>query len=63
MFAAPPVIETKVLVDINAVFGIQDRESEWAKLLFGRPNTPSFLDFENVGSRPINNGGAFVDGR
>ncbi len=44
MFAAPPVIETKVLVDINAAFGIQDCESEWAKLLFGRPNTPSFLE-------------------
>jgi hypothetical protein len=43
MFAAPPVIETKILVDINAAFGITDRQSEWAKLLFGRPNTPSFL--------------------
>ena len=44
MFAAPPVIETKILVDINAAFGITDRQSEWAKLLFGRPNTPSFLE-------------------
>lgn len=44
MFAAPPVIETKLLVDINAAFGITDRESEWAKLLFNRPNTPSFLE-------------------
>lgn len=44
MFAAPPVIETKIFVDINAAFGITDRQSEWAKLLFGRPNTPSFLE-------------------
>lgn len=44
MFAAPPVIETKILVDINAAFGIADHQSEWANLLFGRPNTPSFLE-------------------
>lgn len=44
MFAPPPVIETSVYVDINKTFGIHDRESEWAKLLFGRPNTPSFLE-------------------
>ena len=44
MFAPPPVIETSVYVDINKTFGIHDRESEWAKLLFGSPNTPSFLE-------------------
>lgn len=44
MFAAPPVIETRLLVDVNAAFGIDDRESEWARLLFDRPNTPSFLE-------------------
>lgn len=53
MFAPPPVIETRVFADINAVFGINDRESEWAKLLFGRPNTPSFLEgpsFDRAGN-------------
>ncbi|MBO6783585.1 MAG: SMP-30/gluconolactonase/LRE family protein [Alphaproteobacteria bacterium] len=44
MFAPPPVIETKVFVDINAGFGITDSPSEWAGLLFGRPDTPSFLE-------------------
>ena len=44
MFAAPPVIETELYVDVNAVHGIHDRPSEWADLLFGRPNTPSFLE-------------------
>jgi len=44
MFAPPPVIETRPFADVNASHGIRDRESEWAKLLFGRPNTPSFLE-------------------
>ncbi len=44
MFAPPPVIDTKVYVDINAQHGITDRASEWAGLLFGRPDTPSFLE-------------------
>lgn len=53
MFAPPPVIETKPFVDINAAHGITDRESEWARLLFGRPNTPSFLEgpsFDRAGN-------------
>lgn len=44
MFPPPTVIETSVHVDINKTFGIHDRASEWAGLLFGRPNTPSFLE-------------------
>lgn len=44
MFTPPPVIETSVHSDINKTFGIHDRDSEWARLLFGRPNTPSFLE-------------------
>lgn len=44
MFAPPPVIETRLFADINAEFGITDRDSEWASLLFARPNTPSFLE-------------------
>ncbi len=44
MFAPPPVIETKVYADINAQHGITDHPSEWAGLLFGRPDTQSFLE-------------------
>jgi gluconolactonase len=44
MCPAPPVIETKVFVDVNAAHGIHDRPSQWAGLLFGHPNTPSFLE-------------------
>ncbi|MBS29209.1 MAG: gluconolactonase [Alphaproteobacteria bacterium] len=44
MFAPPPVIETRPFADINARYGITDRDSEWAGLLFGRPDTPSFLE-------------------
>jgi gluconolactonase len=53
MFAPPPRIATQPHADINAGFGITDRESEWAALLFGRPNTPSFLEgpsFDRVGN-------------
>ncbi|MGB0571752.1 MAG: hypothetical protein ACPGQM_06710 [Alphaproteobacteria bacterium] len=53
MFAPPPVIETRVFADVNAIHGINDREPEWAKLLFGRPNTASFLEgpsFDRVGN-------------
>jgi gluconolactonase len=44
MFAPPPEIAMRPFADVNAAFGITDRESEWAGLLFGRPNTPSFLE-------------------
>ena len=44
MFAPPPVIDTKVYADINAQHGITDHPSEWAGLLFGRPDTQSFLE-------------------
>ena len=44
MFVPPTVIETQLFADVNASFGIHDRESDWARLLFGRPDTPSFLE-------------------
>lgn len=53
MFRPPVEIETKVFADVNAEFGIHDRDSEWAKLLFDRPNTPSFLEgpsFDRAGN-------------
>lgn len=53
MFRPPAEIETSVFVDVNAAYGVHDHESEWAKLLFGRPITPSFLEgpsFDRAGN-------------